>query len=175
MVLHNKHNTEWGGPPVNTFSLELLEGLLDILAPLPLRLLYTRPSGPRLDDAGSPGVTFEDAAWLRARAPAVLQLSDVVAANDGALSLNELQVALFARADHAISVQGGPALLLAQFLGAGGDLVVLHKRGGEDHSKGGSEYASLFPAFDGAAVTVAHSDDELLAAVARLAPQWAVE
>ena len=180
MVLHNKHNVEWNGPPVNTISLRLLESLLTFLTKLPLRLLYARPVGPGVDDAGSPHVALEDAGWLRKHAPAVVQMADIAAANKG-LSLNALQVLLFARADHAVSVQGGPALLLAQFLGAGGDLVVLHKRGGEDGMKkkasvgGLSEYSALFPAFDGVTVTVAHNEDELLAAVKRLAPLWAVE
>ena len=179
VVLHNKHNVEWNGHPLNTIGLKLLESLLHILTPLPLRLLYSRPGGPGLDDTGSPSVAFEDAEWLRKRAPTVLHLADVAAANNE-LTFNALQVALFARADHAISVQGGPSLLLAQFLGAGGDLVVLHKRGGEDggkrgHVGGASEYSVLFPAFDGATVTVAHNDDELLAAVKQLAPLWAVE
>jgi hypothetical protein len=194
VVIHNKHNVEWGEPPVNTLSLELLASLLALLRPLPLRLAYARPVGAAVDDSGSAGVPFQDGAWLREHAADVLLLDDVAAANADSLTLNEVQLRLYARADHAIAVQGGPALFLAQFLGAGGDLVVLHKRGGEagaddgnevdegavggnatKHGKRGSEYATLFSQFDGAAVTVTRSEAALLAAVARLAPLWAVE
>lgn len=78
---------------------------------------------------------------------------------------------MLAAGDHGVSVQGGPSLLLAQFF-EGGDLVVLHKRGQEDTS---GEYSHLFEKFDGAHVTVAHTDDQLRDAVAHLAPQWAIE
>jgi hypothetical protein len=76
-----------------------------------------------VDDSGSAGVPFQDGAWLREHAADVLTLDDIAAANADSLTLNEVQLRLYARADHAIAVQGGPALFLAQFLGAGGDLV----------------------------------------------------
>ena len=88
------------------------------------------------------------------------------------MSLNEVQLRVLAAGDHGIAVQGGPSLLLAQFF-QGGDLVVLHKRGGEDAPDG--EYARLFERFDGARVAVARTDEQLRDEVARLAPQWAVE
>jgi hypothetical protein len=176
VILHNKHNVEWGEPAVNFFSVPLLAELLATLKASKLQSVYIRhqkKSG--FDDTGSREIPFADYAFLRAAmangsAPGLLLLDDVAAANPG-MSLNEVQLRLLAAGDHGVTVQGGPSLLLAQFF-QGGDLVVLHKRGLEE---GSGEYAHLFERFDGARITVTHNDTELTWAVQRLAPQWAVE
>jgi hypothetical protein len=176
IVVHNKHSHEWSQPALNFFSERLLGQLARVLGASGLQWLYMRHSREAgFDDVGSPTTPFGDYEFLRAvaengSAPGLIFFDDVALANPG-MPLNEVQLRLLAAAGHAVSVQGGPALLLAQFC-HGGDLVVLHKRGREVKS---GEYTRLFRRFDGVHVTVAHTDEQLLDAVTRLAPLWAVD
>ena len=166
VLVHNKHNTEWGGPPVNYLSVPLLGKLMQLLRGVHVVYIrHTKAEG--LEDHGSPEKLFDDYAFFASNASQVLLFRDFEASNPG-MPLNELQCRVFAAADHGISVQGGPSILLAQFLD-GGDLLVLHKKGSEEKSR---EYELLFERFDNARVVISHTEEELEHEVTDAVPRW---
>jgi hypothetical protein len=169
VLIHNKYNIEWRGAPVNFIAVATLQALIGVLQQNELQVINTRLGGKGIDDSGSHALPFPDFEWLRANATHVILLADIVAANP-ALSLNEVQLRVFAHVDHAISVQGGPTIFVSQFV-QGGDVVVLHRKGAE---KQRHEYTALFEQFDGAAFTVVETD-KAIKAVTRLARFWSEE
>jgi hypothetical protein len=87
--------------------------------------VYSRPTS-FLDN--SLDYPFGDKDMIRGRyAGRVLLLEDAIAANPQ-LDLNSLQMALFSRAAHAVSMQGGPAALAGYFVQPGGNVVVVRAR-----------------------------------------------
>lgn len=165
VLVFNKHNTEWDGPPVNSLGVETLTVLLDMLLDRGCLPVYSRPVNFLDNSLVQP---FGDKELIRGRyAGRVLLVEDWAAANPK-LNANGLQMALFARGSHAVTVQGGPAAMAGYFVQPGGDLLVLHKRGLETSS---GEYNLIYARFNGARYTVLQDENALLAAVAN-ATQW---
>jgi hypothetical protein len=148
-------------------SLPVLKTLVGILRANDCQMVYNRPV-QFVDN--SQILELGDFEWLAEHAPDVVLLRDIAAANPE-LSYNEMQLRVFAHADHAISVQGGPATFAGYFC-QGGDIIVLHKRGGETRR---DEYNVLYERFDGAAYTVTRSDEAFVAAVQDKARHWRLE
>lgn len=162
VLLNNKYNTEWAGPPVNFLSRGLLGRVLAVLEHRGFGVIYSRPTA--FAD-NSLVLDLGEAAELRGGRGSLLLVDDVAAANPG-LSLNDVQVRLFSRAQHAVTVQGGPAALAGYFVPAGGRVLVLHKQGEEwPHSR---EYQAVYSHLNGAHYEVAETDDDLLALVQTL-------
>jgi hypothetical protein len=168
VVIQNKFNMEWDSAPVNFLSLAVLQQLIEVLRVYNVQVVYNRP----LQYADNSDVLqLGDHDWLERHAPEVMTMQTLAAANRVShLSYNDIQLRIMARADHFISVQGGCAIF-AGYFAQGGDVVVLHRRGGEV-SPSHNEYEQLFEQLGGARYTVTFDEDQLLHAVRSLAPKW---
>jgi len=147
-VVHNKVTPEWGRPPVNVFSLPLLEAVFHALGDR-FRLVYIRP-GLRGTPTGystdhQPDLPFDDRALL-ARHPQVEVFDDIAAQLGGAMSFNEAKLRLYAQTRFHLTVQGGNAHLISLF--SGGLHAVLHRMGQEirqSYATGHFGYAATPP------------------------------
>ncbi len=131
LVVHNKFTREWGRPPVNFFSLDMLRCIFSGLSAR-FTIVYTRPGirARRTDFSGDeqPDVRLDDLALVRDH-PEVLLFEDVVAAAADEYSYNRLKLMLYASAHFHLTVQGGNVHLAALF--AGSLIGVLHRFGQE--------------------------------------------
>ena len=131
LVVHNKVTPEWGQPPVNTFSLPVLDRLLAALV-ADFHVVYLRPgllgTPPDYSVDHQPNLAFDDLALLRRHKQVELfdEMARVLACS---MPYNEAKLRLYAHADFHITVQGGNAHLLSMF--SGGMVAILHRAGHE--------------------------------------------
>lgn len=123
LLVFNKFNGEWNGPPINFLSKEFLISLLQATEDR-YQLIYFRPTSEIVADE-SEVYDLEEKECLR-RAGVVLV--EELCEKHRNLSFNELQLHLISQSDVRISVQGGATYMNSLLPG---DLYVLHRRGEE--------------------------------------------
>lgn len=156
LILANRYNLEWDGPPVSYFGIELLEQLISLLKPY-YTIIYNRPKAENIANDNSDIYDLREFEWLARTHPDVILMEDLYKENKGAASnFNHLQLMVYANANHFISTHGGTASLASYF---GGMNLILSKKGGE-HFFGC--FHTLFPKLSGAKILHAKTDQELL-------------
>lgn len=136
LIIHNKYTVEWGGPPINYFSPEILREMCTVLQGR-YQIIYERASNVNkiLDTTGYSQddnhlqEDIQDYELLRAEFPGVLLFNDLLAKSGH--RYNRFKLSLYANCDNFISVQGGNVPFASFFMG---NILVLHKRGGEIES-----------------------------------------
>lgn len=157
LILANRYNMEWGGPPVSFFSIPVLDHLITSLKPY-YTVIYNRPKAENITNDNSDIYDLKEFEWLAENHPEVILMEDLYKENKAnARNFNHLQLMVYANADHFISTHGGTASLASYF---GGINLILSKRGGE-HFFGCFE--TLFPKLSGARILHARTDEELTA------------
>ena len=136
IIIHNKHNDEWGIGPVNHIPLDTLDASLRTLKQH-FSVVYIRhgiaPRDPGLSEDHNTSQTFGDREILN-KYPEVLCFDDIYATyrrNGGDRDINTFKSALYSRCYRFISSQGGGAAQIAFY--SGSLLVVLHKNGQEEN------------------------------------------
>jgi hypothetical protein len=169
LVIHNKFNSEWNGPPVNFIPLGALDALFSLLkhrfTVVYVRHEMDRESSYSADHDGS--LRLDDRALLE-RHPEVLRFQDLfqefrAAGNDA--DVNTYKNALFSRCFRFISTQGGGAHHIAMF--SGSLLLVLHRKGRETDWAYHSGYYRFLSA-PPPVLVVCDSPETLLAACGRM-------
>ena len=143
LVIHNKHNTEWGRQPVNHIPLNVLDVLLEALEP-DFTIVYVRHGmNAAVDgfsqDHNSPRFFGDRAVVERHRD--VVCFDDLYAdhiAAGGSPDINAFKNALYSRCHRFISSQGGGAHHIAYF--SGSLMIVLHRAGREARLAYGDGY-----------------------------------
>ncbi len=123
LLIFNKYNGEWQGPPVNFLSKQQLLQIAAWAADR-YQVVYFRPVSKIVADDS---VVFElDEKQELAQHGVVM--AEALHEKYPHLSFNEFQLCLLAQSDCRIAVQGGATYLNALFPG---DLYVLHRQGAE--------------------------------------------
>ncbi|TGD79629.1 hypothetical protein [Hymenobacter wooponensis] len=157
LVIANKFNIEWGQPPINYFSIEVLDTLIATLSGK-YQILYNRPSASSIVLDNSEILELNEHDWLRKQHPEVLLMEDLYQEHRASVnSFNHFQLLVYANASAFISVHGGTATLASYF---GGKNIIFSKRGVEHALQ---EFTTIFPKLSGATIYHAKTEAELLA------------
>jgi hypothetical protein len=155
LIIANRYNMEWDGPPVSFYSIEMLAYMLDKLKHK-YTIIYNRPRPQNITMDNSDIYDMDEFTWLAKEYPEVILMEDLFAKNEAkASNFNHLQMMVYANASHFISIHGGTATLASYF---GGTNIILSKKGPEHHFRC---FEKLYPKFSGAAILHAKTDDEV--------------
>lgn len=116
VVINNKYITEWGQPPINYLSIELLDRIFECLYAR-YTIVYIRAEQ---DTAGywndeQRVHRFEDYDLILTKYPDIVAMNDLLKTTE--LSYNHVQLCLHSIADKFISVAGGNAVISSYFGG----------------------------------------------------------
>jgi hypothetical protein len=155
LIIANRYNMEWDGPPISFYSVEMLEYMLNKLKDK-YTIIYNRPRPQNITMDNSDIYDMDEYSWLQKEYPEVILMEDLYAKNEaGARNFNHLQLMVYANSSHFISIHGGTAALASYF---GGKNLILSKQGPEHHFKC---FEKLFPKFSGAEIYHAKEDQEV--------------
>ncbi|MCE7059882.1 hypothetical protein [Dyadobacter sp. CY343] len=155
LIIANRYNMEWDGPPISFYSIELLEYLFKELSDK-YTIIYNRPRPQHITMDNSEIYDLGEYDWLEETYPNVILMENLYKENKGkANNFNHLQLMVYANASKFISIHGGTATLASYF---GGTNLILSKKGPEHHFKC---YEKLYPQFSGAKILHAKTDDEV--------------
>ncbi|GAB2528201.1 hypothetical protein [Spirosoma aerophilum] len=155
LIIANRYNQEWDGPPISFLSVELLDYVISSLKDQ-FTIIYNRPKSGQIVMDNSDINDLGEFDWLRREHPEVLLMDDLYQENRGkARNYNHFQLQLYANANHFISIHGGTSVLASYF---GGVNLILSKKGPEHHF---NCYQTLYPQFSGAKILHAKTDDDV--------------
>lgn len=155
LIIANRYNMEWDGPPISFFSIEMLEFMVTVLKPF-YTIIYNRPKPQNITTDNSDIYDMDEYEWLQRKHPEVVLMEDLFRENKAqANNFNHLQLMIYANADKFISIHGGTATLASYF---GGKNIIFSKQGPEHHFEC---YQKLYPKLSGAQIMHAKNDDEL--------------
>ena len=122
IVIFNRYNEEWGEPPINYLDLKTLDTLFSMLSDKYQVVYINLNKGEKYFDGAKP-MELNDGEVLK-KYPKVYSLYDVMGEYPD-LSINEIQLRLFANCSKYISSNGGQLILSAYF---GGENVIFSKK-----------------------------------------------
>jgi glycosyltransferase involved in cell wall biosynthesis len=122
IIIFNRYNKEWGGPPINYLDLNTLDKLFNLLNNDYQVIYINLTKGDSYFDGAKP-LFLNDESILK-KYPNVMTIYDVIDANPG-LTYNEVQLRLFANCSKFISSNGGQLILSAYF---GGENIIFSKK-----------------------------------------------
>lgn len=162
LIIANRYNTEWDGPPISYFSIEILDYLISILKDK-YTIVYNRPKTKDIVNDNSIVKDLNEYDWLRSKHPEVILIQDLFEKNEiKANNFNHFQLCLYANCSHFISVHGGTATLASYF---GGKNIIYSQKGGEHYFKC---FEKLYPQLSGAEIIHAKTENELMGFVTKL-------
>lgn len=158
LVVANKYNVEWDGPPVNFLSINVLDQIITACRGR-YQIVYNRPLSTQIVGDNSETLDLHEHAWLRQHHPDVLLMNDLYEQHRESVgNYNQFQLMVYANCRHFISMHGGTAALASYF---GGTNIILSKPGGgKEHDF--NEYETIFPALSGASIRHAKTPDEVV-------------
>jgi len=155
LIIANRFNMEWGGPPISYFDIPTLDFIISNLKS-EFTIIYNRPSPENITEDNSETYDLNEFAWLRDTHPEVLFMQKLYEENlDRANNFNHLQLMVYSNASHFVSIHGGTSVLASYF---GGINLILSKKGPEHHF---NCYSTLYPKFAVTKVLHAKTNDEV--------------
>ncbi len=155
LIIANRYNMEWDGPPVSYYDKEILSFIIEKLEKK-YTIIYNRPGAQQITMDNSEIYDLEEFNWLKLNYPQVILMEQLFAENKAnASSFNHLQMLVYANANHFISVHGGTATLASYFEGIN---LILSSTGPEHHF---GCFQRLFPKLSGATIFHAKNNDEV--------------
>jgi hypothetical protein len=155
LIIANRYNMEWEGPPVSYYSMEMLAFILEKLRDK-YTVIYNRPKPQNITMDNSDIYDMDEYSWLAREYPEVILMEDLYKENKArANNFNHLQLLVYANASHFISIHGGTATLASYF---GGTNLILSKKGPEHYFQC---FHKLYPQFSGAKILHAKSDEDV--------------
>lgn len=155
LIIANRYNMEWDGPPISYYDIPTLKFIIDNLKDK-FTIIYNRPRPENITTDNSDTYDLNEFEWLEKEYPEVILMEDLWKENRGrANNFNHLQLMVYSNAEHFISVHGGTATLASYF---GGTNLIISKQGPEHHF---NCYQKLYPKFSGAKVYHAKTDEEV--------------
>lgn len=155
LIVANRYNMEWDGPPISFLSKEMISYIISGLSEK-YTIIYNRPRPSNITMDNSDIYDLDEYDWLKENYPEVILMEDLFEENrGGAKNFNHLQMMVYANASGFISIHGGTATLASYF---GGINLILSKQGPEHHFHC---YEKLYPKFSGAEIYHAKTDDML--------------
>lgn len=156
VVIANRYNTEWGGPPVSYLDKPTLVRLIEQLSTR-YTVVYNRPEARSIVNDESEVLDLGEKSFLKERFPSLVLLEDLMAhpaAPKG--DLNQLQLMVYANCERFISTHGGTATLASCF---GGVNIILSVQG-QEHFFG--EYGTIYPRLSGARIIALRDQQAVL-------------
>ena len=154
LVIANRYNMEWYGPPISYFDIPTLDFILKNVANK-YQVVYNRPGQGKITMDNSEIYELNEIAWLKANHPDVLLMDELYERDKNEVSsFNHFQCKVYANANHFLSIHGGTATLASYF---GGTNLILSKRGYEHYF---GCFEKLFPKLSGAKILHAKTDEE---------------
>lgn len=155
LIIANRYNSEWGGPPLSFLSLPLLSYIMDNLKSK-YTIIYNRPRPQDITMDNSDILDLNEYDWIKKEHPEVILMENLYNENKGqAKNFNHLQLMVYANASYFISTHGGTSVLASYF---GGLNLILSKKGPEHHF---NCYNTLYPKLSGATILHAKTDKEV--------------
>ena len=156
LIVANKYNVEWDGPPLNFFSKEQLSVIFDRFGS-DYQLVYNRPPAKQIVGDNSEILDLHEHQWIEENYPDVILLDKLYERYAGEVTnFNHFQLLLYANASRFISVHGGTSVLASYF---GGKNLIYSKKGIEHDL---NEFHNFYPKLSGAEIEVARTENELL-------------
>jgi len=156
LVLANRFNMEWGGPPISYFDIPTLDYIISNLKG-EYTIVYNRPRPENITEDNSETYDLDEFDWLKDTHPEVLLMQEMYEENKGkANNFNHLQLMVYANASHFVSIHGGTSVLASYF---GGINLILSKQGPEHHFRC---YDTLYPKLSGAKILHAKSSQQVM-------------
>lgn len=122
IVIFNRYNKEWDGPPINYLDLDTLDTLFNMLSDEYQVIYINLNKGDKYFDGVSPLILNDDE--VLNKHPKVLSLYDLLEKYP-TFSINEIQLRIFANCTKYISSNGGQLILSAYF---GGENIIFSKK-----------------------------------------------
>ncbi len=155
LIIANRYNMEWDGPPLSYFSMEMLEHIINKLQNQ-YTIIYNRPRPKNITMDNSDVYDMDEYHWLAENYPNVILMEDLFRDNIAkANNFNHLQLLVYANASNFLSIHGGTATLASYF---GGKNLIYSKKGPEHHF---NCYHKLYPKFSGAEIFHAKEEQEI--------------
>ncbi|ACU04163.1 hypothetical protein [Pedobacter heparinus] len=155
LIIANRYNMEWDGPPISFYDIETLDFIISKLKNS-YTIIYNRPRPEHITTDNSDTYDLNEYDWLGKEHPEVILMENLFKENKAkANNFNHLQLMVYANASKFISVHGGTAALASYF---GGVNLVISKQGPEHHF---NCYNHLYPKLSGASIYHAKSNDEV--------------
>jgi hypothetical protein len=155
LIIANRYNMEWDGPPISFYSKEMLSYIIvEFLDKY--TIIYNRPRPVNITMDNSDIYDLDEYDWLKSSYPEVILMEDLFEQNSGnAKNFNHLQLMVYSNAERFISIHGGTATLASYF---GGLNLIYSKKGPEHHFKC---YQNLYPKFSGSKILHAKNEAEV--------------
>ncbi len=122
MIINNKYNSEWRGPPLNYINVASLKKIIEYLSDK-YQIIYFRVKKDMLEQT-TVWCDLNEERFIRSNFPNVLFLHDL--AKKYNYSINETQLMIYSNASGFITTAGGNETLCSYF---GGNVVVYMKYG----------------------------------------------
>lgn len=156
LIIANRYNMEWDGPPISYYSITQLELMFSYLKD-DYTIVYNRPRPENITGDNSDIYDLGEFDWIKMNFPEVILMEDLFVENKAkANNFNHLQMMVYANANHFISVHGGTATLASYF---GGVNLIFSKKGPEHFF---NCYRDLYPKLSGAKIIHAKTDEEVI-------------
>lgn len=154
LIIANRYNMEWDGPPVSYYDIPALEFIISNLKS-DFTIVYNRPRPGDITPDNSETYDLNEFGWLKENHPEVILMDDLYKENKGkARNFNHLQLMVYANSDHFISVHGGTSTLASYF---GGVNLIISKKGPEHFF---NCFNTIFTQLSGARILHARTDEE---------------
>lgn len=158
LVIANKYNSEWDGPPRNFLDIPTLDRIIR-QCKATHQIVYNRPLSSQIVLDNSEIMDLGEHAWIRENHPEVLLMNDLHEQYRGQVnSFNHLQLLVYANCDRFISMHGGTAALASYFEGT--NIILSRPGGGMEHHF--DEYKTIFPALSGSTILHAKTPEEVI-------------
>ena len=161
LVVANRYNMEWDGPPISFFDIPTLEFIFENLQ-AQYTIVYNRPAAKNITADNSDIYELNEFDWIRLNYPNVILMEDLYQQyKEQVKSFNHLQLMVYANAEAFVSIHGGTATLASYFKGIN---IILSRQGPEHHFRC---YERLYPKLSGAKVFHAKNYEELRSLVSK--------
>lgn len=155
LIVANRYNMEWDGPPISFFDKPLLSFMFDRLKN-DYTIIYNRPMERYITRDHSDMYELNEREWIKEAHQEVILMEDLYEEHKNDVNnFNHLQLMVYANANHFISIHGGTSVLASYF---GGINLILSKKGVEHHF---GCFQTLYPKLSGATILHANTDEEV--------------
>lgn len=156
LVIANKYNIEWDGPPLNFFDIETLDKIMSKYGSK-YQIIYNRPLSSHIVSDNSEILDLNEHDWIRKHYPETILLEDLYQQHrEKVNNFNHLQLLVYSNCEHFISSHGGTAALASYFEGTN---IILSKRGIEHDL---NEFSSILTMLSGANILHAKTNEDIL-------------
>jgi hypothetical protein len=156
LIVANRYNMEWDGPPISFLSVKFLEILFNRYKDK-YQIIYNRPKAENITNDNSDIYDLNEYQWIEDNYPDIILMENLYEEHRQMVNnFNHLQMMVYANSESFVSTHGGTAALASYF---GGKNIILSKQGGEHYFDCFNE---LYTKLSDATIYHAKSEDQVL-------------